>query len=86
MMPAKGGGKGGGAQRDEVWAKAGLANFPWKPEHKMWDTWRGNVKMLTDTASEDAIGMFLKTTSPAEIETAFEQVAAAIVDVGGVAD
>ena len=53
----------------------------------MWETWRGNVKMLADTAqSKDGIGMYLETANSEEIERVFEQVAEAMVDVGGVAD
>ena len=60
----------------------------WEPQHKMWDTWKNNVRMLADTASREsaAIGRYLTAATPAEIAAVFEQVAAAMVDVGGVAD
>ena len=60
----------------------------WCPSHKMWPTWRDNVKELAQVAeSQGGTGMYLQAKNTKAIEEAFEEVAAAMVpDMGGVAE
>ena len=75
-------------------AQAGPVNFiaidasqiaMWEGKHKMWDTWRENVKMIVKIAKDNnGHGDYLSAKNNSGIQSAFEEVAEAMADPGGV--
>ena len=59
----------------------------WNPGHANWPVWQGNAKMLVERALADGgvNSMYIDAKSTNDIKAAFEKVAAAFVDTGGVA-
>ena len=64
----------------------------WNQQCKMWPTWKANVEMLSKHAqtraqvSGSGMGLYVSAKSLTAIKEAFEKVASAMEDVGGVGE